>query len=621
MSIISILTISSIFATTRYVSLAGSDLSPYTLLTEGAHSIESAISVSSAGDLILVDDGIYVLSSTIVVNIGITIKSINGSAAVIVDGNNAVKCFLISNANAILDGFTIQNANNTANQYGGGINITTGGTVKNCTLKNNYAIDGGGIALDNGGLVENCYIFDNSAVYGGGIRLLNDGEARNCVVYGNTATTMGGGINIWNGGKVKNCVMAFNTAPVGKGSGIRTKGTGKVYNSIIYYNTNENWATSGSSYYYENTNTIPALPGSHSTNCISAVPMFTNINPGLEDFRLLVGSPSIDAGQNFGWMNTTPDLDGNPRIVNGICDMGPYEYYAPPVDTDFDGVPDISDDYPTDPLRAFNNFFPTTGFATLAYEDLWPSKGDYDFNDLVLDYRFKTVTNASNIVVEIFADFTIKAFGAGFLNGFGFQFPNSNVLQSHLVVSGSDLQEGYINNSANGLEQGQSKPTIVVYDNSYNIMEHPGSGTGVNTEQWAPYVTPETLEIFISFTGSYTMAQVDIENFNPFLIINKFRNDEVHLPNFEPTDLANTWQFGYADDDSKPSMGRYYKTLTNLPWAINIPESFDYPNERVVITSAHLKFAEWAESNGTLFTNWYQDLPGYRNSANIYNQP
>ncbi len=29
--------------------------------------------------------------------------------------------------------------------------------------------------------------------------------------------------------------------------------------------------------------------------------------------------------------------------------------------------------------------------GTLAYEDLWPGKGDYDFNDLVVDYDFDIV--------------------------------------------------------------------------------------------------------------------------------------------------------------------------------------------------------------------------------------
>lgn len=29
------------------------------------------------------------------------------------------------------------------------------------------------------------------------------------------------------------------------------------------------------------------------------------------------------------------------------------------------------------------------------FEDLWPATGDYDFNDLVLDYSINRVTDAS----------------------------------------------------------------------------------------------------------------------------------------------------------------------------------------------------------------------------------
>jgi hypothetical protein len=41
----------------------------------------------------------------------------------------------------------------------------------------------------------------------------------------------------------------------------------------------------------------------------------------------------------------------------------------------------------------------TTSFiyGTLAYEDLWPSKGDYDFNDLVVDYDFNIVKNNQEV--------------------------------------------------------------------------------------------------------------------------------------------------------------------------------------------------------------------------------
>ncbi len=84
--------------------------------------------------------------------------------------------------------------------------------------------------------------------------------------------------------------------------------------------------------------------------------------------------------------------------------------YLPPVaDVDGDGIPDDQDDYPNDPLRAFDNYFPAAGFGSLAFEDLWPGKGDYDFNDVVVDYRFQTVTNALNQVVEIFGTFYGKS--------------------------------------------------------------------------------------------------------------------------------------------------------------------------------------------------------------------
>ncbi len=288
-------------------------------------------------------------------------------------------------------------------------------------------------------------------------------------------------------------------------------------------------------------------------------------------------------------------------------------------DSDGDGVDDEDDDYPDDPDRAFDNYYPANGNGTLAYEDLWPGKGDYDFNDLVLDYRFKTVTNASNYVVEIYGKFIIKAFGAGFQNGFGYQLPNTNISPSDINVTGYDLQEGYITLNGNGLESGQTKPTIIVYDNAFNIMPHPGQGIGVNTDPPAPYVDPDTVDIYMDITDNvYTMTQVDIANFNPFIIVDLNRDYEVHLPDYPPTDLADQSIFGTVQDDSDPSNNRYYKTENNLPWAINIYESFDYPIEKREISTAYNYFIEWAESGGISYSDWYQDNPGYRNDTNIY---
>ena len=274
-----------------------------------------------------------------------------------------------------------------------------------------------------------------------------------------------------------------------------------------------------------------------------------------------------------------------------------------------------------DDNTTITNNFPANGFGTLAFEDLWPGKGDYDFNDLVLDYQFQIVTNTNNKVDQVKGTFIIKAFGATLKNGFGFQL-SDNIDASSLNVSGYSLTENFIRLSGNGTESRQTKPTIIVYDNAYNQMQHPGTGIGVNTDPTAPYITPDTLHITIIFPSNvYSFNDLDIANFNPFLIVNLERGVEVHLPDYPPTDLADRSHFKTFADNTNPSAGIYYKTENNLPWAIHIIETFDYPKEKKDITWSHLKFAEWAISGGSSYPDWFKDNSGYRNDSNIFDMP
>jgi LruC domain-containing protein len=320
------------------------------------------------------------------------------------------------------------------------------------------------------------------------------------------------------------------------------------------------------------------------------------------------------------------DNDGNAPFLHEEVLTATTGYYISSTATDtpamttseFSPVVEITDNSSG---ALIENFFPATGFGTLAFEDLWPSKGDYDFNDLVIDYQFKILTNTDNKVEQMKGTFIIKAFGASLQNGFGFQL-SENIDAANLTVSGSSLTENFITLDGNGTEAGQTKPTIIVFDNAYKQMQHSGSGTGVNTTPGMPYVTPDTVKIQIVFTpDTYTYGDLDISNFNPFLIQNKDRSVEVHLPDYPPTDLVNEGLFGTINDDSNPGTGKYYKTAENLPWAIHLYEGFDYPIEKEQIISAYLKFAEWANSSGTLFTDWYKDLPGYRDPSKIYPSP
>ena len=274
-----------------------------------------------------------------------------------------------------------------------------------------------------------------------------------------------------------------------------------------------------------------------------------------------------------------------------------------------------------DIVAGTSNLFPALGFGTLAFEDLWPSKGDYDFNDLVIDYQFEITTNTNNYVENVVGTFTIRAIGASLKNGFGFQLSDA-IDPADLTVTGYSLKENIVTLSGNGTETGQSTPTIIVFDNAYQEMTHPGGGIGINTSETAPYITPVTLTIDIEFTpNTYTYNELNISGFNPFIFVNLVRSVEVHLPDYPPTALADVNLFGTLNDDSDPGTGKYYKTENNLPWAINIYESFDYPIEKQQIVWAYLKFAAWATSEGASFDDWYKDLSGYRDDSKIYSPP
>lgn len=285
-------------------------------------------------------------------------------------------------------------------------------------------------------------------------------------------------------------------------------------------------------------------------------------------------------------------------------------------DTDNDGVGDTRDEYPTDPLRAFNAFTPSkTGFSTIAYEDLWPAKGDYDFNDLVVNYQFQEVLNSKNQVVEIKLKSVVKAIGASYKNAWAFQMDAAPSVIKR--ISGQSLKQNLLSLANNNTENGQSKAVIFVFDNAFDVLKRSGSEF-INTVTSQPYTVPDTLRLTVELTTPTLQSALGTPPYNLFLFANQERGREVHLTNFAPTDKANKSLFGTSHDRSNISKNVYYKNWKNLPWAIEIPENFDYPIEKTELLNAYPNFRNWAESGGSTNTDWYTNTTANRNSASIY---
>jgi len=307
-----------------------------------------------------------------------------------------------------------------------------------------------------------------------------------------------------------------------------------------------------------------------------------------------------------------------PNVTNCLCyipitDCNPVGAGDPPInDTDGDGVPDDQDDYPNDPDKAFNSYYPNqTDFGTMAFEDLWPNLGDYDFNDLVIEFQYQMVTNADNEYVDILGLFHIKAMGAGKDNGFGFVLevaPGETETVTGTVVSGDAVSF-----NAKGFEDGHSYETVVFV---YDAIRSMASWSMINTIHGGNTMEFDTVLITVNFASP--QSAIGEPPYNPFIFIGQNRGKELHMVDHAPSSLANVQYFGADADASDPASGSYYKTGAHLPWAIEIPVSFDYPLEKIDILYAHLKFAEWATSGGNTYADWYLDSPGYRDEENIY---
>lgn len=269
-------------------------------------------------------------------------------------------------------------------------------------------------------------------------------------------------------------------------------------------------------------------------------------------------------------------------------------------DTDGDGVLNPYDEYPTDPLRAYNVSYPNAStFASVAFEDLWPSQGDYDLNDVVVNYQYKGVLNALNKMVDMTAKYKLRAAGGIFKNAFSVELP---INKSAVTTITGGL----------GLDASANKAILKVFANSVLIVPGYNTVKGV-----APNVT-DTITMSMNFS---TPQSFTLSSFNPFIWVDetgKGRGHEVHLPDFAPSELATLATLGTASDNSIPASNRYYKTKLNLPFAINTPETFAYPAEKELIILAHLKFAAWAQSGGVQYQDWYKNLSGYRNAVKLY---
>ena len=234
----------------------------------------------------------------------------------------------IRDSSAILTNCTF--AENSADHGGGAIHSNSSGlVVNNCVFSGNWSGQGGGI-YNHGHpspIYTKCLFIGNSANFGGAMQnRISSPTLTNCTFTGNSAGEGGVIREITSNSTLTNCTFVANSAINGRALSCDSyqqlnPSTIQVTNCILWDGGGEIWNDDGSTITITYSDVQGGWPGAGNTN---ADPLFIDAANG--DYHLQAGSPCIDAGDNSAIpAGVIVDLDGNPRIINGIVDMGAYE--------------------------------------------------------------------------------------------------------------------------------------------------------------------------------------------------------------------------------------------------------------------------------------------------------
>lgn len=268
----------------------------------------------------------------------------------------------------------------------------------------------------------------------------------------------------------------------------------------------------------------------------------------------------------------------------------------------------------TEPNVSIQYYPSASEWATIAFEDNWPSIGDYDFNDLVMNYRISEY-RLNDEVIRIKLEGQIAAVGALHHNGFAFRLPG--ILRSTVDEDAIRYTINDITQNTSPLELARSEAIAVVTNDVWDFVSASVNCNYYRTEPGCGTDIQMSFSMTLPMTNAIPSLQMPDFPYDPFLFASDGydhslafglppgRAYEIHLPDKAPTEAFRTDFFGRQDDRSEPQNGRYYVSANGMPWAINVGIELQYSLEYMDVIYAYPLFSSFIANQGLIDADWY----------------
>jgi len=255
-------------------------------------------------------------------------------------------------------------------------------------------------------------------------------------------------------------------------------------------------------------------------------------------------------------------------------------------------------------------------FGTVMFEDLWPGNGDLDFNDQTVAYNYEfLMDDSATNVVKMQVTYNVLSLGASIHNGLFLHLPMlagaaSSIERYQGVYDPSSFS--YVQSGGAVTIQskaGETDLVIPIVDDARSLF--PNVGGFINTEPTLPSHNGNEVALVITFAQPIPLAQLDtgLVPYDLFMAQTNDYSHQVHLSQYAGTPLANPALFHTKDDNT--GAVAHYVNKQGLPFALNIPNSTYWAQERVSIDKVFPDITAFAASGGATNQDWFQTNVNY----------